>query len=259
MLVKARALKLESLAVLLAALLIERDVLRFSRNERDVDLRTRVEAFANPRSATIDRAARQRVSQSVQQFARRLHVDVDDNVAGDIHEVGRLLAFAYPDRIALARGDSNRYVLASGRAARLPAAQAWGQPELIVVAELDAGDKDAKITMAAPYSREMLERDFASHLVTQAAISWDSRSAAVSAVQQFRYAALLIDERRIRKARPDTRRNCNAAGSIRELERRCVAVERNNACVAGAYASSRASSAIKSLPRHSRRSMMKSC
>lgn len=203
MLVQSRIVGHESLAVLIAAALIERDVLHSSGVDRDVDMRSRIDALSNPQSARIDRGARQRVMQSAQQLARRLSIDVHHARAVGAFDVGRLLAFAYPDRIGIARGDSGRYVLASGRAARLPAPQAWGEVEFLVAAELDAGDKDAKISLAAPYSRPLLEEDLAAHLTTAASISWDSRAGAVKAVQQVKYHELLVAEQRLEQPDAD--------------------------------------------------------
>ncbi len=80
---------------------------------------------------------------------------------------GVLLAFAYPDRIARKRpGGDNRFVLANGRGAQFAQPQTLSQREFIVAIDADDRDRDARITLAAPLSREDLEEYFSSHLAS---------------------------------------------------------------------------------------------
>ncbi len=70
--------------------------------------------------------------------------------------VGLLLAFAYPDRIGMARGgDDGRYLLGQGRGAALPGPSALARSEFIVAAEIDAGEREAKLYLAAPLERAL--------------------------------------------------------------------------------------------------------
>ena len=204
MLLKARALGLAGLAAEIAALLMERDLLKTSA-QRDIDLSVRVDALhaSKVASAEIDRSTRQRVQHSAQVLTQRLGASPSAQSHAQPDEVGRLLAFAYPDRIAMARGEQGRYVLASSRAARLPAAQAWGDQRFIVIAELDAGEKEAKIALAAPYSLELLQRDFAEHLDTSERHEWDARTGAVVASSERKFGALILEERRIEQPSAD--------------------------------------------------------
>lgn len=203
MLLKARALGLAVLAAEIAALLMERDLLKTGA-QRDIDLSLRVEALHDPKAAMgdIDQGTRQRVRQSAQVLAQRLGANAQ-HARRQPNEIGRLLAFAYPDRIAMARGENGRYVLASNRAARLPAAQAWGEQRFIVIAQLDAGEKDAKIALAAPYSLELLERDFAQHLDERERYEWDFRAGAVVASLERKFGGLTIEEQRIEQPSTD--------------------------------------------------------
>jgi ATP-dependent helicase HrpB len=123
---------------------------------------------------------------------------------------------AYPDRIAQTRGADGRYLLSSGRGAQLPPAQSLAQAEFLVVADLDAGDRDALIRLAAPMTREVLQTDFAAHIEHRERLEWDSREQSVIAQDERWLGALKLYERRIDK--PDPQRMLNALlGGIREL------------------------------------------
>jgi ATP-dependent helicase HrpB len=199
MLLKARELNLAALAIEIAALLSERDLLRSRSRHRDVDLRSRIEALhgANLADHDTDNATRQRVQRSAEQLARQLQVAAPRSNGGQLHEVGRLLAFAYPDRIAQKRSDSGGYRLSNGRGATLTDAQSLGQAAYLVIAQLDDAEREARIQLAAPVELNELQSDFADAISQQARIEWNSRDAVVTAVHERSLGALILDSRRI--------------------------------------------------------------
>ena len=105
MMLRSRALDLETLACDVAALLAERDILRSRPGERQSDLRVRLEALRRP-TGDVDRAAVERVRRSSAQYRRLL--GAGDDSRGDSDQMGVLLAFAYPDRIARRRKGDER-------------------------------------------------------------------------------------------------------------------------------------------------------
>lgn len=234
MIVRGSELGLQSIALEIAAVLGERDLLRTQGPDRNVDLRFRVEALRGERSLPanvhVDAGAKQRALRSIELLARQLEYSNADaarpelasssgasvRATGADIDVGRLLALAYPDRIAQSRGAGGRYLLSSGRGATLPPAQSLAQAEFLVVADLDAGDRDALIRLAAPITREALETDFAAHIEHRERFEWDSREQSVIAQDERWLGALKLYERRIDK--PDPQRMLNALlGGIREL------------------------------------------
>ncbi|HEX9207981.1 MAG TPA: ATP-dependent helicase HrpB [Steroidobacteraceae bacterium] len=206
MIEQAGNLGLARLACDLAALLSERDPLRASGpGARDPDLRHRVDVLAGaaaPPGIQVDGRALQQVRRSAELFARRAERELPRE-AGAGHAalprdaaVGALLAFAYPDRIGMSRGgESGRYLLAQGRGANLTGPAALARSEFIVAAEIDAGEREAKIQLAAPLTREWLERCFARSIRTVDEVAWDARTEAVVARRVRRLGALVLDER----------------------------------------------------------------
>jgi ATP-dependent helicase HrpB len=211
MLLRAQALGLGRLGCELAGLISERDPLRVDAGAPDPDLRTRIEALrgqALPPGVAADRAGLRRVERVVQQLARQLYRhDASSPTAtttvAEADAVGLLLAFAYPDRIGRARAaGSGRYVLSGGRGAVLPGPAALARSEYIVVAALDAGDREARIQLAAPVDLALLLEHFA-HLVEDAErVEWDPRSETVAARRVRSLDGLVIEDAPLRNAGP---------------------------------------------------------
>lgn len=201
MLLKARELNLGALGVEIASLLGERDLLRSRSRERDVDLRSRVEALhgASITGQDVDQGGKQRVLRSAEQLARQLKLSIARSEASQLHETGRLLAFAYPDRIAQKRGETERYLLSNGSGASLHSPQTLSRAEYLVVAQLDAADRDARIQLAAPIELDELSADFGEVIEQRDRIEWNSREAIVTATQERRLGELALQSRRLEK------------------------------------------------------------
>ncbi|MGH8177368.1 MAG: ATP-dependent helicase HrpB [Steroidobacter sp.] len=219
MIVRAADLGLQRTALEIAALLGERDLLRIDGPQRHVDLRLRIEALrggALPAGVHVDAGARRRALHSIELLNRQLETATSRTHGSSDADTGRLLALAYPDRIAQARGAGGRYLLSNGRGAQLPEAQSLAQSEFLVVADLDAGERDALIRLAAPITRAALESEFAARIEHRERFEWDSREQAVIAQDERWLGALKIAERRIDK--PDAGRITAALlAGVREM------------------------------------------
>jgi len=205
MLIKARAAGLSVVAAELAALLGERDLIRSRSKDRDVDMRTRIEALQGSamRDVGVDNGARQRVLRAAEQLLRQLGERAARDTQPQLNEVGRVLALAYPDRIARARGEGGRYLLANGRGAVLANPQLLSNSEYLVAASLDAAERDARIQMAAPVTLAELEQDFADVIQTRTRIEWDEREQIVIGQSERKLGALSLQVQRLDKPDPE--------------------------------------------------------
>jgi ATP-dependent helicase HrpB len=79
-----------------------------------------------------------------------------------------ILAFAYPERVARARGPVGEFQLASGRGAFLEPTDALARETWLAVAELGGGERRDRILLAAPLSEPEIEAAFAGQLETEA-------------------------------------------------------------------------------------------
>ncbi|MBB4304639.1 ATP-dependent helicase HrpB [Rhodobium orientis] len=113
---------------------------------------------------------------------------------GDPADAGRLLAIAYPDRIAQARGAHGHFRLANGRGGRLDETHTLAGAPFLAVAELQGAAKAARITLAAPLSLAGIEADFADRIETSIDIAFDRSAKAVRARRRRRLDSLVLDE-----------------------------------------------------------------
>ena len=206
MLVKSQSLGAARLACDLAAILSERDILRGPPSARDVDLRLRVGVLsgANPAltsGLTVDSRAATQAARSSTQWQREFTRGRKDSSDPD-DATGILLALAYPDRIGRARDEAGRYLLTNGRGARFGEPQALAKSEFIVAAELDGGDREARIFLAAPIHADELERLYASQIEESNDIVWDERTEAVQAQHVRRLGALILESADLREPDP---------------------------------------------------------
>ncbi len=223
MILRADDLGLGMLACDLAALLSERDVLS-GGSSRSCDLLERVEVLAafrrrtreEPHAGRVDSEACRRVDQ-VSQHYRRLLKKRPTESPGDATAIGRLLAFAYPDRVARQRDVGGvRYVLASGRGARLPTDEHRLRPPWLVAASLDAGETEGVIYLAAAADIDTMRQDLTEHVRVDEVIQWDAKLQRVIARREERLGELRIASGPAAHADPERLRIAMLAG-LRDL------------------------------------------
>jgi ATP-dependent helicase HrpB len=115
----------------------------------DVDIRERLRGLERDRSPRARDAMKlaERWSRGASKGARR---------DGDA-DVGTLLAAAFPERIAKARGKPGEVLLASGRGAFLDPTDPLAREPWLAVAEVGGGDARDRIRLAAPVDPTALE------------------------------------------------------------------------------------------------------
>jgi ATP-dependent helicase HrpB len=197
------------LAVAIAALLEERDIVKAAPGQRDADLRLRIDLLRERREArhlpaglALERGTLERARQAARQLERRLALRAADD--GERANVGRLLALAYPDRLAQRRaGSHGQFRLSNGGGAELPAADPLAAQNFLAVAELDGERRSARIFLAAPIDRADIAEDFADAIATTETVAWDRREAAVLARRQEKLGALVLADEPIGDAAPE--------------------------------------------------------
>ncbi len=216
MLLAARGSAAVATAARLAALLSERDLARSRPGERDASLEQRLELLDGRQVAGLeaDRGALARVRRLASLWTRELPAAPGARI--DSADAGLLLAAAYPDRIARRRGDSTRYLLANGRGAAFPGPDALTRHEWLVIADLDGGDREARIHLAAPVAHGSLLAQLGEAVTSTERVEWDRREGAVVARRERRYAALVVEEGPLSRPDPGAQLAAMLAG-VREL------------------------------------------
>ncbi|WP_174349779.1 ATP-dependent helicase HrpB [Paenibacillus sp. JMULE4] len=205
MVLQAIPLGYGGLACELAALLSERDMLRFEAGVPDADLRLRVEALARPEAlpagVTVDPSIRQRVKVEAKHWKQSLGLPLQQEAA-NAEACGWLLAYAYPDRIAQRRG-GGRYLLSSGRGAVFGTQQPLSYAPYAVAAELDDQGAESRIHLAAPLDADVIYRHHAERIVTEDTVAWDGGSQSVRSRRCDRLGALVLREEPLSNPDPD--------------------------------------------------------
>ncbi len=187
MLLRGRDLGLGALAADLAALLGERDILR--NGARDADLRHRVDLLRARASGA------QPVAQVAAHWRRQLGVSGTHDRADESEQVGRLVALAYPDRVAQRRPETRgQFRLSNGRGATLFETDPLAGRDFLAVAAVDGGGPAARIFLAAPLEERELRTSFAAQIREVEIVGWDSREQAVRARRQKRFGELVLDD-----------------------------------------------------------------
>jgi ATP-dependent helicase HrpB len=139
MVIAANERGLGGIACVLAALLEERDVLRGRPEALPASIAERVLLIVEQRSthAAADRGAVQLVRRRAGELRRRVRTAGPPPTGDDLAACGPVLALAYPDRVAQARGDG-RFRLRGGAMASLPSGDALTGETFLVVADLDS-------------------------------------------------------------------------------------------------------------------------
>jgi ATP-dependent helicase HrpB len=140
-------------AARIAALIAERNL-----GGRDADLRHRLEALDR------DRSPRARDAKAL---ADRWAGLAPKPGRGEPLSDGLLLAFAYPERIARARGPHGEFQLTTGRGAFLEPTDALARETWLAVAELGGGERRDRILLAAPLDEPEMLLAFAHQLTTE--------------------------------------------------------------------------------------------
>lgn len=188
----------KALAADIAAILEENDPLSIERDGTDICLR--IEFLRKG-------GARGRIARVARQYREVMKVREDRGPA-DPYCAGRLIARAYPERIAQSKG-CGHFLLAGGENAKMEISDDLAVADYLAVASFNAKESgEGRIFLACPVNPEdtglIHERDV---------LQWDSRAGRVLARRERRIGRLLIEERPLHNVRREdiVRAVCEAA------------------------------------------------
>ncbi|MFB9979033.1 ATP-dependent helicase HrpB [Mesorhizobium kowhaii] len=168
-------------AAMLAVLLTERGL-----GGDGADLERRLMRFRSERSPRATAA---------RQLAERLARQTGGAKNGETVSAGLLLVHAWPDRVAKARGERGRFVLANGSGAMLDAADPLAGEPFLVVADLQGKAQSARITVAAAIGEDDVRTALAGRIETRRQTSFDRDKRAVRVRETVRLGAITLSER----------------------------------------------------------------
>lgn len=156
-------------AILLAALLEELN--RSSLRIRETDAESIYGCFLDDGEA---RSLPGEFAASVRKSALRMGLEAIGKCRGV--PLGRLLSWAYPDRIAISRNGGGTYRLVRGGGAKLPKDCILSGEKCIVAADLEEASPDSHIRIAAKAELSDVRRDFGHLVNVSECVKWDRRA-----------------------------------------------------------------------------------
>ncbi|MBP0441112.1 ATP-dependent helicase HrpB [Tianweitania sediminis] len=167
----------------LAVLLTERGL-----GGNAVDLDARWQRFRSDRSPR---------AQSARQLAKRLAASAgrQAQTVDAPRAAGPLLLHAWPDRVAKARGETGRFLLANGRGANLELTEPLARAPFLVVADLQGAAANARVAAAAEITEADLRGALAETIERRTETQFDAARRAVRVRETERLGAIVLTER----------------------------------------------------------------
>ena len=166
MILKAAELGYGYEACLLASLLSQKDI--YKNNYRNSDIKDRLDHLIHNDidNSFINKYVAIEVLKEAKFFYSKLKkIKNEDKKTFDIGMIGVLVLFAYPDRLGLLRKrDDNKYKLSNAKGAIINSDDTLFNEPYLVVANLNANNKDSYINLACTITLEKIEKYF-SHLL----------------------------------------------------------------------------------------------
>ncbi len=188
MVLRAAASGQASRAASIAALIVERGL-----GGRSIDLETRLDGFARDRSRRARDAAA---------LAGRWAREAGEGQGAAALSDALLLAEAWPERVAKARGGAGHFQLATGRGAHVDPGETLAKARWLAIAELGGGEARDRVLLAAELDEADLRAAFSDRLIRETRLEPDSggrlRAKEVSALGR-----LVLDERIVASPDPD--------------------------------------------------------
>lgn len=161
---------------------------------QDPDLRVRL------RRLREDKSQRAKDSRLLAERWHKLAGGSDKTI--DDEDAGLLLANAYPDRVAQARGKRGRFRLANGRGAELPEEHPLAGEAFLTVADIQGRAANGRIMLCAPINRTEIETLFADDIVEEDQVQLDPNGA-LKARRVRRYGQIELEAKQISNPDPD--------------------------------------------------------
>lgn len=194
MMLLARSYQLEHLACDLAALLSERDPLE----TRQTDLQLRIEWLRGQQNCHPSQQGRlHRIKQQSLRFyklCQQIPATPANTPIEQTDQLGLLIASAWPDRLAMQKGDQHRFLLANGRAALLNDADYLSKASWLAIAQLGGqeGKSSDLIWLATAFNPALFNGPLAGIVHQRDCVEWSETKQKLVAETQQHCGELII-------------------------------------------------------------------
>mgnify|MGYP005989912425 CR=1 FL=1 len=189
-----------SLACILAAMLEERDIFNRERATDNSDIHTRLYQISQSHKGRAS-GIESRIIKQANSLAKKLNnlssvkfsLSLNDN-DWPMNYCGLLLAFAYPERISMARKSTGSYLCANGKGAELSSNDKLNGEPFLVCAKLHNYQQKSQITLASVIDEYHIYQYFNSHINVADVLSYDERQQKINSEKQTRLFNLILKQ-----------------------------------------------------------------
>lgn len=186
MILQARSKNILHAACDIAAILSERDPL--SNETKETNIALRINALRKFRATKRGGKQFARLAKIAEQY-RAVFKKNENNESVDEYDLGLLLAYAFPERIASAKpGNNAQFLLANGSIAVMSHSDELANHSWIAVAAVSEREHNGKIFLAAPLDpldlKEMLSK--------KDVITWNRKKGGIMAQTELRIGSIIL-------------------------------------------------------------------
>lgn len=186
---------LKCLACDIAALVEEKDPMA---DNADSDMLLRIASLRNGRMRhSLGRWTR--IEQIAHDYRRMAYVEVD-NSAVSAYDIGMLVAYAWPERVAQASDTAGLYRLSGGGDVRVAPDDSASAYQWIAVASLNMSANGGRVFLSAPIDIGSIVQSGSPIVSEYDNVSWDSKAGRVVQRHEWRIGRLVADSKPIQNA-----------------------------------------------------------
>ncbi len=188
--------QLTFLACMMTALLEERDILPNEQSRFDCNLEHRITQLISQWHKPYGVLAN--IIKQVKNLAQKMKLTGLDSLVKmniGLDKTGLLLAYAYPERVAKARGALGDFICANGKGVTLNDQDALAGEYFLVIADLMQSQGVLQVRLAATIDLSQIAQVFAGKIIEQDIAIFDQASGRIMARSQTKLAALTLQEK----------------------------------------------------------------
>ena len=198
MMLKAKALNLSYEASLLAVLISEKDIYKGGFSS---DLKERVQVLHDVRLKKSISTHHVNIAQCHNILKNAKRIEKEQKQELNTQLLGILLAFAYPDRIALQRPNKrDSYLLSNGKGASLHNEDELFNARFLVVADIAGDNTNARIYKAIEVTQADIETHLKEQILIKEIVDWNEEQERVDVREVQSIGAIVLRERQIKNA-----------------------------------------------------------
>jgi len=184
------------LACMITALLEERDILPNEQSRFDCNIEHRITQLQSQWHKPYGVLAN--IVKQVKNLAQRMKLTGLDSLVKmsiSLDKTGQLLAYAYPERVAKARGTHGDFICANGKGVTLNDQDALASESFLVIADLMQFQGTLQVRLAASIDLPQIEQVFAEEINAQEIALFDEASGRIIARSQIKLGSLTLQEK----------------------------------------------------------------